>query len=85
MSFPISFKKQNWRVQVTKPFNFEGRKRMAEATQAIEELRKNVDTLLVVSNDKLLQLVPEGADSDAPSPVAAGVPPIGRANTAHRV
>jgi cell division protein FtsZ len=43
---------------VTKPFAFEGRKRMQQATDAIEELRKQVDTLIVVSNDKLLQIVP---------------------------
>lgn len=44
---------------VTKPFGFEGRKRMAQANVAIEELSKAVDTLIVVSNDKLLQIVPE--------------------------
>ena len=44
---------------VTKPFGFEGRKRMQQAEAAIEELRKHVDTLIVVSNDKLLQIVPE--------------------------
>mmetsp|Transcript_9751 Transcript_9751/g.13784 ORF Transcript_9751/g.13784 Transcript_9751/m.13784 type:complete len:463 (+) Transcript_9751:228-1616(+) len=44
---------------VTKPFAFEGRKRMRQAEEAIEELRKHVDTLIVVSNDKLLRIVPE--------------------------
>jgi cell division protein FtsZ len=44
---------------VTKPFAFEGRKRMMQAEAAIEELRKNVDTLIVVSNDKLLRIVPD--------------------------
>jgi cell division protein FtsZ len=44
---------------VTKPFAFEGRKRMNQALEAIEELRKHVDTLIVVSNDKLLQIVPD--------------------------
>jgi len=44
---------------VTKPFGFEGRKRMNQATQAIEELKEAVDTLIVVSNDKLLKIVPE--------------------------
>lgn len=44
---------------VTKPFGFEGRKRMSQANSAIEELSKAVDTLIVVSNDKLLQIVPE--------------------------
>jgi cell division protein FtsZ len=44
---------------VTKPFAFEGKKRMQQAEAAIEELRKNVDTLIVVSNDKLLRIVPD--------------------------
>jgi cell division protein FtsZ len=44
---------------VTKPFAFEGRKRMKQAEEAIEELRKHVDTLIVVSNDKLLRIVPD--------------------------
>jgi len=44
---------------VTKPFAFEGRKRMQQAEDGIEELRKHVDTLIVVSNDKLLRIVPD--------------------------
>jgi cell division protein FtsZ len=44
---------------VTKPFAFEGRRRMQQAEAAIEALRQHVDTLIVVSNDKLLQIVPE--------------------------
>jgi len=44
---------------VTKPFAFEGRKRMKQASNAISELRKHVDTLIVVSNDKLLRIVPD--------------------------
>lgn len=44
---------------VTKPFAFEGRKRMQQAENAIVELRKYVDTLIVVSNDKLLRIVPD--------------------------
>jgi cell division protein FtsZ len=44
---------------VTKPFGFEGRKRMQQARAAILELRNHVDTLIVVSNDKLLEIVPE--------------------------
>lgn len=43
---------------VTKPFGFEGRKRMQQALSAISELEKAVDTLIVVSNDKLLQIIP---------------------------
>lgn len=43
---------------VTKPFAFEGKKRMSQATEAIANLQSKVDTLIVVSNDKLLQIVP---------------------------
>ncbi len=38
---------------VTTPFNFEGPKRMAQAEKGINELKDHVDTLLVISNDKL--------------------------------
>ncbi len=41
---------------VTIPFKFEGRKRKIQAEEGIEELRKNVDTLLIISNDKLREL-----------------------------
>jgi cell division protein FtsZ len=41
---------------VTIPFSFEGRKRRMQAEKGIEELRNNVDTLLVISNDKLREL-----------------------------
>ena len=44
---------------VTKPFGFEGRKRMKQAEEAIAALKAKVDTLIVVSNDKLLKIVPE--------------------------
>ncbi|MBR6301618.1 cell division protein FtsZ [bacterium] len=42
---------------VTKPFRWEGKKRMAQAEAGIEKLKKYVDALLVVPNDKLLQVV----------------------------
>lgn len=45
---------------VTKPFDFEGASRMNSAIQGIENLRKNVDALLVVPNDKLLHVLPKG-------------------------
>ena len=45
---------------VTKPFNFEGKKRMENAEKGIEELRKYVDTLVIIPNDKLLRIVPKG-------------------------
>jgi cell division protein FtsZ len=38
---------------VTLPFSFEGKKRKQQAIEGIEELKKNVDTLLIISNDKL--------------------------------
>ena len=44
---------------VTRPFKFEGRRRSVQAEAAIEELEKHVDILVVVSNDKLLQIVPD--------------------------
>ncbi|MGB5074328.1 MAG: cell division protein FtsZ [Bacteroidota bacterium] len=45
---------------VTKPFHFEGKRRMAQAEEGIEELRKHVDTLIVIPNQKLLSLVDKG-------------------------
>lgn len=42
---------------VTKPFSFEGRKRMQNAEMGIENLKKNVDTLVIIPNDRLLQVV----------------------------
>lgn len=41
---------------VTLPFLFEGRKRKQQAEEGIEELRKSVDTLLIINNDKLRQM-----------------------------
>ena len=38
---------------VTKPFGFEGRKRMAQAEQGIEELRSKVDSLVIIPNERL--------------------------------
>jgi cell division protein FtsZ len=42
---------------VTKPFSFEARTRMQNALMGIENLKNNVDTLIVIPNDKLLQIV----------------------------
>ena len=41
---------------VTKPFSFEGRKRLAQAKVGLEQLKPYVDTLIVVPNDKLLNM-----------------------------
>ncbi len=45
---------------VTKPFNFEGKQRMKNAEAGIEELKQHVDTLVVIPNDRLLQVVNKG-------------------------
>lgn len=42
---------------VTKPFMFEGRRRMIHAEKGIEELKSRVDTLVTIPNDRLLQVV----------------------------
>lgn len=43
---------------VTTPFLFEGRKRISRAQDGLAELRENVDTLIVISNQRLLQVFP---------------------------
>lgn len=42
---------------VTKPFSFEGKKRMQQAIQGLEELKQHVDTLIVIPNDKLREII----------------------------
>ena len=42
---------------VTKPFTFEGKKRLAQAEKGVESLKGKVDTLVVIPNDKLLQVI----------------------------
>ena len=42
---------------VTKPFKFEAKTRMSNALGGIEKLKQNVDTLIVIPNDKLLEIV----------------------------
>jgi cell division protein FtsZ len=42
---------------VTRPFNFEGRRRQQQAEQGISELADKVDTLIIIENDRLLQVV----------------------------
>jgi cell division protein FtsZ len=42
---------------VTKPFSFEGRRRAEVAHRGVDELRDSVDTLIVIENDRLLQVV----------------------------
>ena len=42
---------------VTKPFSFEGKKRMTQAIGGLDELKKHVDTLIVIPNDRLRELI----------------------------
>lgn len=42
---------------VTKPFSFEGKRRMENALNGIEELKKHVDTLIVIPNDRLREII----------------------------
>ena len=42
---------------VTKPFSFEGKKRMEQAIEGLDELKKHVDTLIVIPNDRLRELI----------------------------
>lgn len=46
---------------VTKPFMFEGKKRMDNARQGIEKLSESVDTIIVIPNDKLLEITDKKA------------------------
>ena len=44
---------------ITKPFNFEGQQRAKNAEEGVERLRKYVDALVVIPNEKLLEIVPK--------------------------
>jgi cell division protein FtsZ len=44
---------------VTRPFLFEGRRRTSQAEQGIEALKGRVDTLIIIPNNKLLEVIPE--------------------------
>src|SRR6202030_3112664 len=46
---------------VTKPFGFEGRRRMEQADSGLGDLASTVDTVIAIPNDRLLTLVPRGA------------------------
>ena len=45
---------------ITRPFSFEGKKRERQADQGLTELRRCVDTMIVIPNDRLLAVVPKG-------------------------
>ena len=49
---------------VTKPFMFEGLNRMSIATQGLDQLRQAVDALIVIPNDRILSVAPEGTTAD---------------------
>ena len=42
---------------VTKPFSFEGKKRMQNAVSGLDELKKHVDTLIIIPNDRLREII----------------------------
>ena len=42
---------------VTKPFSFEGRKRIVQAEQGLEQLKEYVDSLIIISNNKVLEVI----------------------------
>lgn len=44
---------------VTEPFNFEGKKRMDNTVKGLENLKKYVDTLVIIPNDKIMCVVPK--------------------------
>ena len=50
---------------VTKPFAFEGKTRMRKAENGIDELKQRVDTLVVIPNEKLMQVCPKGTSFKA--------------------
>src|SRR5439155_1070145 len=56
----------------TKPFLFEGRKRMRQAEMGIAEMRKHVDTMIVVPNERLLAVVGKGTQTSEAIHDAAG-------------
>ncbi|MDJ0626105.1 MAG: cell division protein FtsZ [Candidatus Caenarcaniphilales bacterium] len=58
---------------VTKPFGFEGKKRQHQAEQGIELLRENVDALIVVPNDRLLQIINKNTSMNEAFRIADGV------------
>ena len=45
---------------VTLPFTFEAKRRMDNATSGVEELRKSVDSIIIIPNDKIREVVPKG-------------------------
>ena len=50
---------------VTRPFDFEARTRMEQALKGIEEMRKNVDAIIVIPNQKIYEIYPQDIDIKA--------------------
>lgn len=46
---------------ITEPFNFEGRRRRENASKGIDDIRKFVDTLIIIPNEKIKEVVPKNA------------------------
>jgi cell division protein FtsZ len=66
---------------VTRPFSFEGKRRAVQAESGIEELRNECDTLIVIPNDRLLQLGDRTSASWTPSgPPTRCCSPVSRAS-----
>jgi len=49
---------------VTKPFLFEGKRRSKQAEEGLEELKRNVDTLIVIPNQKLLSIIDKNTTTE---------------------
>ncbi len=58
---------------VTRPFSFEGKKRQMQAEQGIEMLRDKVDALIIVPNDRLLQIINKNTSMNEAFRIADGV------------
>jgi cell division protein FtsZ len=58
---------------VTRPFSFEGKKRLQQAEQGIEMLREKVDALIIVPNDRLLQIINKNTSMNEAFRIADGV------------
>ncbi len=58
---------------VTKPFGFEGAVRMKQALEGIERLRESVDTLIIIPNQRLLEIVPPSTSMEEAFRIADNV------------
>ncbi len=58
---------------VTRPFSFEGKRRKTQADEGIKALKENVDALIIIPNDKILQVVDKKASMQDALVVADGV------------